>query len=100
MKLSFAHAEGRNYRQLPARTRLREEPSPADISYLRDMRFQVCMSVGRCFFGTRVPTRKLLGFGKRGRVNAPSAREKRPIGRVRRTGRAIPGLCFPCIGIG
>jgi hypothetical protein len=31
VKLSFAHAEGRNYRQLPARARLREEPSPADI---------------------------------------------------------------------
>jgi hypothetical protein len=29
--LSFAHAEGRNYRQLPDRARLREEPSPADI---------------------------------------------------------------------
>ena len=33
MKLSFAHAEGRNYRQLPARARLREKPSPADIVY-------------------------------------------------------------------
>jgi hypothetical protein len=31
VKLSFAHAEGRNYRQLPARARLREEPPPADI---------------------------------------------------------------------
>jgi hypothetical protein len=35
VKLSFAHAEGRNYRQLPARARLREEPSPADIVYLK-----------------------------------------------------------------
>jgi hypothetical protein len=33
VKLSFAHAEGRNYRQLPARARLREKPSPADIFY-------------------------------------------------------------------
>ncbi len=33
VKLSFAHAEGRNYRQLPVRARLREEPSPADIVY-------------------------------------------------------------------
>jgi hypothetical protein len=31
VKLSFAHAEGRNYRQLAAGARLREEPSPADI---------------------------------------------------------------------
>jgi hypothetical protein len=31
VKLSFAHAEGRNYRQLPARARLREEPAPAEI---------------------------------------------------------------------
>jgi hypothetical protein len=35
VKLSFAHAEGRNYRQLPARARLREEPSPADIVYFK-----------------------------------------------------------------
>jgi hypothetical protein len=35
VKLSFAHAEGRNCRQLPARARLREEPSPADIVYLK-----------------------------------------------------------------
>jgi hypothetical protein len=33
VKLSFAHAEGPNCRQLPARARLREEPSPADIVY-------------------------------------------------------------------
>jgi hypothetical protein len=31
--LSFARAQGRNYRQLPDRARLREEPSPADIVY-------------------------------------------------------------------
>ena len=35
VKLSFARAEGRNYRQLPDRARLREEPSPADIVYLK-----------------------------------------------------------------
>jgi hypothetical protein len=35
VKLSFAHAEGRNYRQLPVRARLREEPSPADIVYFK-----------------------------------------------------------------
>jgi hypothetical protein len=33
VRLSFAHAEGRNYRQLPSRARLREKPSPADIFY-------------------------------------------------------------------
>jgi hypothetical protein len=33
VKLSFAHAEGRNYRQLPTKARLREKPSPADIFY-------------------------------------------------------------------
>jgi hypothetical protein len=33
VKLSFAHAEGRYYWQLPDRERLREEPSPADIIY-------------------------------------------------------------------
>ncbi|MEA2260613.1 MAG: hypothetical protein QOJ51_3438 [Acidobacteriaceae bacterium] len=33
MKLSFARAEGRNYRQLLAKARSREKPSPADIIY-------------------------------------------------------------------
>jgi len=33
VKLSFAHAEGRNYRQLPTKAPLREKPSPADIFY-------------------------------------------------------------------
>jgi hypothetical protein len=33
VKLSFAHTEGRNCRQLPDKARLREEPSPADIVY-------------------------------------------------------------------
>ena len=31
VRLSFAHAQGRNYRQLPAKARLREKPLPADI---------------------------------------------------------------------
>jgi hypothetical protein len=35
VRLSFAHAEGRNYRQLQDRARLREEPSPADIVYFK-----------------------------------------------------------------
>ena len=35
VKLSFVRAEGRNCRQLPARARLREEPSPADIVYCK-----------------------------------------------------------------
>jgi hypothetical protein len=35
VKLSFAHAEGRNCRQLPVRGRLREEPSPVDIVYFK-----------------------------------------------------------------
>jgi hypothetical protein len=33
--LSFAHAEGRNNRQLLAKARLREKPSPADIVYFK-----------------------------------------------------------------
>jgi hypothetical protein len=33
VRLSFARAKGRNYRQLPARARSRERPSPADIVY-------------------------------------------------------------------
>ena len=33
--LSFAHAQGRNYRQLPAKARSRERPSPADINYFQ-----------------------------------------------------------------
>jgi hypothetical protein len=33
VKLSFARAEGRNYRQLPDRATLREEPPPAEIFY-------------------------------------------------------------------
>ena len=52
VKLSFAHAEGRNYRQLPAKARLREKPSPADIA-------------GMLFFGTEVQAQRSLGFGVR-----------------------------------
>jgi hypothetical protein len=36
MKLSFARAKGRNYRQLPDRARSREGPSPADIIYSKE----------------------------------------------------------------
>src|ERR1700739_4465134 len=55
VKLSFAHAEGRNYRQLPARARLREEPSPADIVYSK--RYSVSgldVSGSMFFFGAGV----------------------------------------------
>jgi hypothetical protein len=65
VKLSFAHAEGRNYRQLPARARLREEPSPADIFYLRDMPFQACMLVARGVFRHGSTCPKVTRFGMR-----------------------------------
>jgi hypothetical protein len=35
VKLSFAHVEGRDYRQLPDRARSRERPTPADIVYCK-----------------------------------------------------------------
>src|SRR5258707_700298 len=63
VKLSFAHAEGRNYRQLPARGGLREEPSPADIFYPK--RYSVSQLAYKCrgaFFDTGVPVQRLLGF--------------------------------------
>ena len=51
VKLSFAHAEGRNYRQLPDRARLREEPSPADIvCFKRYSFFELCVSGSMSFF--------------------------------------------------
>jgi hypothetical protein len=53
VKLSFAHAEGRNYRQLPDRARLREEPSPADIVCFKRYRFSgLCVS-GSMSFSTQ-----------------------------------------------
>jgi hypothetical protein len=60
VKLSFAHAEGRNYRQLPDRARLREEPSPADIFYLKRYslsQLDVSGSIG--FLGTGVQRPKV-----------------------------------------
>jgi hypothetical protein len=48
--LSFARAQGRNYRQLPARARSREKPSPADILYSVNMVFPGCKLGARCFF--------------------------------------------------
>ena len=56
MKLSFARAEGRDYRQLPARERLRERPLPADI---------VCYISSTAFFGTGVLAQRLLAFDVR-----------------------------------
>jgi len=50
MKLSFAHAEGRNYRQLPARARLREEPPPADIVYSKRYSLSELDVSGRMIF--------------------------------------------------
>jgi hypothetical protein len=53
VKLSFARAEGRNYRQLPDRARLREEPAPADFIYSkRYSLFQLDVSGLMSFFGT------------------------------------------------
>jgi hypothetical protein len=51
VKLSFARAEGRNYRQLPDRARLREEPAPADFIYSkRYSLFQLDVSGSMSFF--------------------------------------------------
>src|SRR5882757_6790842 len=61
VKLSFAHAEGRNYRQLPDRARLREEPSPADIvCFKRYSFFELDVSGSMSFLGTGVQSRGLL----------------------------------------
>ena len=60
VKLSFAHAEGRNYRQLPAKARLREEPSPADIVYSKRYSLsELDVSGSMSFFGTGVPKPKV-----------------------------------------
>ncbi len=66
MKPSFARAEGRNYRQLPARARLREKPSPADIFYSK----RYSLSQFECkwrdaFFGTGVQAQRSLAAGVR-----------------------------------
>jgi hypothetical protein len=53
VKLSFAHAEGRNYRQLPDRARLREEPSPADIVYSNRYRLSNLHVSGEMRFSAR-----------------------------------------------
>jgi hypothetical protein len=53
VKLSFAHAEGRNYRQLPARARLREEPSPADIVYFKRYGLSTFGVSGEMLFSAR-----------------------------------------------
>jgi hypothetical protein len=61
VKLSFAHAEGRNYWQLPDRARLREEPSPADIICFKRYSFsELDVSGSMSFFGTGVQSRRLL----------------------------------------
>jgi hypothetical protein len=55
VKLSFAHAEGRNYWQLPDSARLREEPSPADIVCFKRYSFsEFGVSGWMSFFGTGV----------------------------------------------
>ena len=53
MKLSFARAEGRNYRQLPARARLREKPSPADILYSERYAISGLQVSGEMLFSAR-----------------------------------------------
>jgi hypothetical protein len=61
VRLSFAHAEGRNYRQLPDRARLREKPSPADIVYFKRYSVSELDVSGRMsFLGTGVQSRRLL----------------------------------------
>jgi hypothetical protein len=69
VKLSFAHAEGRNYRQLPDRAWLREEPPPADIvCFKRYSVSELCVSGPMSFFWHRSTKPKvtfglLCGFG-------------------------------------
>ena len=66
VRLSFAHAKGRNCRQLPDRARLREEPSPADIVYVKRYSLSELDVSGRAsFFGTGVPAKGHSGFGMR-----------------------------------
>jgi hypothetical protein len=61
VKLSFAHAEGRNYRQLPDRARLREEPAPANIFYSKRYSLsQLDVSGSMSFLGTGVQRQGLL----------------------------------------
>ena len=63
VKLSFAHAEGRNYRQLPDTARLREKPSPADIFYLIEIDLsRLACKCRDAFFGTGVQAQRSLGF--------------------------------------
>jgi hypothetical protein len=60
--LSFAHAKGRNYRQLPDRARPRERPCLPISSTLRDRAFPRLQQVARCVFGTEVQAQRSLGF--------------------------------------
>jgi hypothetical protein len=53
VKLSFAHAEGRNCWQLPDRARLREEPSPADIVYFKRYSLSRFAVSGEMLFSAR-----------------------------------------------
>jgi hypothetical protein len=53
VKLSFARAKGRNYRQLPARARSREKPSPADIVYSKSRLFPCLHVSGEMLFSAR-----------------------------------------------
>ena len=53
MRLSFARAKGRNYRQLPARARSRERPSPADIVYSKRYAFPHLHVSGAMRFSAR-----------------------------------------------
>jgi hypothetical protein len=64
VKLSFAHAVGRNYRQLPAKARLREKPSPADIVYSKRYSLSgLHVSSEMQFFGTRSTSPTVTWFG-------------------------------------
>jgi hypothetical protein len=63
VKLSFARAKGRNYRQLPAKARLREKPRPADIFCSKRYSLsQLACKWQDVFFGTGVQAQRLLGF--------------------------------------
>jgi hypothetical protein len=66
VKLSFAHADGRNYWQLPDRARLREEPSPADIICFKRYSFsELDVSGSMSFLAQEYKAEGYSGFGMR-----------------------------------
>jgi len=66
VKLSFAHAEGRNYWQLPTKARLREKQHPADIFYSRDRAFPGLHVSGEMLFSAQeyLPEVTLVSYAR------------------------------------